>query len=927
MHHSRSPYRWLLAMILALCLTSPALAATKEAPLSKAKKPAAGKDTAQVDVLETRKGGSALPADLTFRARVTAIEPSKAVDINWRYGGEGLGGSVCQGNLVRRLPVGEWTPNTGLATLVKGPWPPAFQGRYWFITFTLGDAASHGVETEFEFNQSGKVIKTVKAPAPDGGTVGIVVPHYLLRKGKDAITADFINELTGLKEYAERRAARTAALPWAKGPVPSKFMIGTDIAGYGKVGYGVRHSDKAIVEAEVATVRQMGVNSLRSAPDFLREMARRHEGIGKAMGMAEISSAAGFPVPAYRKDRKDNDPECGCPFGSRVAGLTTNSVHAALAKNLAIPVPEVWALTIDEIGTVFDHAPEGRKHMDTCPRCAAAFREYVKALGATPADFAKTDWAEVKPGWGGGPKATSYYTRKFNNYATAKLFVELRKAFDAENTKKRQALAAGNTSSAVARQPWIYSYALRGNTFLMAGHSLDFFDFYRYADNAFMYETSNRGWQIWQWDSYLCDVGRILDERMHKRFGIIIKPHRGAPVQRALAAVSRGAKLLYWYTYGPDYYKGDTFCSEPEAIALAVKAAHLIGKSEDVLWGATWAKPAEVAIVKPRCSEFLGNDEQWESAKWVYTALAHAHIPVDPIDEVMLAQDDLSKYKIIYMNGSHLPRKSAEALAKYVADGGTLWTSGWGCARDEADEPLTALQAVLGLEDRAAPEIWRSVGRYKAGAVQSFVDPRSQRAAVPAGAKITGTGPYAASFIPVVGREVLRPGRDTDVLAQFADGGAAMTRHRHGKGVAYVAGFYPGLEYSATVRDGAADMSRDFDAARRSFIAIPALALTQPVVSTSVPAVEGVLLKNAANGKHAVTLMNWAYTVAGADARGRQSIVIAELKDVRVLIRGVGDVKKATSAMLDRELPLSRSGDTIEVTVPQLAEGDVLILE
>jgi hypothetical protein len=236
---------------------------------------------------------------------------------------------------------------------------------------------------------------------------------------------------------------------------------------------------------------------------------------------------------------------------------------------------------------------------------------------------------------------------------------------------------------------------------------------------------------------------------------------------------------------------------------------------------------------------------------------------VDPIDEVMLAQADLARYKAVYLNGSHLPSKSAEALARYVHGGGILWTSGWGCARDEANEPLRVLEPVLGLEARAEPELWYKVQRYGAGAVQPFADLRAVLAPVPESARIISEHPYAASFLPVVGREVLKPAADTQTLARFADGAAAMTVHQYGRGRAHVVGFYPGLEYSAAIRDGQPDMSRDLDAARRSFIVAPALAATQPVVEPSVPAVEGVLLQNASLGKRAVVLMNWALGHAG----------------------------------------------------------------
>ena len=867
-----------------------------------------------------------LPPDLTFRTRVLAITPAHDVKIDWRYGGEALGGEVYRGTLANGLAIGQWTPGTPLAGLAKGPWPPAKQS-WWFITFTVNDAASRDLRMEFEFSYQGQVLKTFTVAAPDGATAGIAVPQYRLAGGKAPSHPEFLAELSGLREYAQRRAEAVARLPWAKGPRPKKLLIATDLGGYGEgIRYGVRHCDKAIVETEAQVLRQMGVNTLRTAPAYLLDMARQRQGYAADFGAGEIGRAMGFPVPTYRKDRTNNDPECGCPFGSQVTQRSTEGVQAALDNNLSIPTPEIWALTIDEIGSVFDQSAEGKKHLEVCPRCLEGFRRYVQGLGATPADFGQADWTAVKPVLAGGPKATTYYTRKFNNYATAKLFADLAAAFDAENAKKRRSLAKGEKSGPVA-QPWIYSYALRGNTFLMGGHSLDFFDFYRYADNAFVYEMSNRGWQIWQWDSYLCDVGRILTREMNKPFGVYVKPHRGAPVQRSLSAVARGARMLYWYTYGPDYFKGDSFSDNLQTIALPVKAAYLLGKTEDVLWGATWACPPEVAIVKPRCSEFLGDDAQWENAKWVYTALAHAHVPVDPIDEVMLAQADLARYKAIYLNGSHLPRKSAEALARYVHSGGILWTSGWGCARDEANEPLSVLEPVLGLETRAEPELWYKVQRYGAVAVQSFADPRAALAPVPEGARIIGEHPYAASFLPVVGREVLKPAADTQTLARFADGAAAMTVHQYGKGRAYVVGFYPGLEYSATIRDGQPDMSRDLDAARRSFIAAPALTVTQPVVEPSVPAVEGVLLQNAALGKRAVVLMNWAYRLTGSADQGKLQASIVEMKDVDIVLRGAGDVTRATSAMLDQDLPVRHQGDALRLTLPRLEEGDVLVLE
>ena len=171
-----------------------------------------------------------------------------------------------------------------------------------------------------------------------------------------------------------------------------------------------------------------------------------------------------------------------------------------------------------------------------------------------------------------------------------------------------------------------------------------------------------------------------------------------------LSAVGRGNTMIYWYTYGPEYFKGDSFSQDPEAVKLTSKAAHLLreGGRRPVRCPLDPARgnrrgPAgdDAALDGPfRRSAHL---VAWENAKWVYTALQHAHLPVDPIDEGILETADLSHWKAIYVSGSHLRRKAAEALARYVRDGGTLYARGWGLVRDEADRPLELMEPVLGL--------------------------------------------------------------------------------------------------------------------------------------------------------------------------------------------------------------------------------------
>ncbi len=926
---------------------------------------------AQVDVYAPKRE-AVVPDDLTVRARVRRLTPSEPSDIVWRWGGEGLGGEVRRGILGKDLSVGEWSPTVSVRSFVKGRFPDPF-----FLTLTAGrrgrggrggapgEGYSTGLEMELELAWRGRVVKRLLEQGPDGGTIGLVIPTGRLAADRTPDNPAFLDGVVGLLEYARRRTAALEALPWASRPAPSKFAVVTDVGGYGvDAGYGVRHTDKRIVKIECRALRQLGVNGLRSAPEYLLQMAARRQGCAAGLGRACIDRAMAYPVPVFRKGRQ-NDPEAGCPFAAGVRSRTEEAVAASLESMRSRGVPEVWGLTVDEIGTVADRSPEGKSHFARCPRCRDAFRAYLKDRGLVPADFGQAAWDDVIPldlaAKDGLPFApadpqaclSAYWTRMFNNWASARLFTPLRDACRASNEAKRRALAEGRADAPEAARPWLYSYALRGNTFLMKGHSLDFFDFYRLADNAFVYETSNRGPQVWSWDSYLCDVGRVVSGRMGLAFGIYVKPHRGAVVQRALSAAARGARMIYWYTYGPDYKKGDSFSQNPADLVLVSKAARILAAAEDVLYGGTWAAPAEVAIVKPRTSEiwmaWTGNPAYtaaWEDAKWTYTALAHAHVPVDPLDEVVLAAGDLSRYKVIYALGPNVTRAAAVALARWVEAGGTLVTSAGGLARDEAQRPLEALAPVLGLAGRTTPEMYRPVQLYGAGGVQSFNDRRDVLAPVPPGAEIrpeAARGPAGAALRPAVGREVLHPAEATAVVARFADGAAAVTRHRHGRGEAWVTGFSPGLEYSARVRGEGFDMTDDFDTGLRTWAAGPALGRVRPVVEPSLPTVEGILVRHADTGRRAVVLMNWAYTsglptgtgeagaVPGpegrATARVRSGVRHVPAADLKITVRGAEPVKAARSAWLQRLLEVEPAADGAVVTLPELAEGDVVFLD
>ena len=371
--------------------------------------------------------------------------------------------------------------------------------------------------------------------------------------------------------------------------------------------------------------------------------------------------------------------------------------------------------------------------------------------------------------------------------------------------------------------------------------------------------------------------------------------------------------MIEWYTYGPDYAKGDSFSQSPELLERVARAARFLGRGEDWLYGARLATAPEVAFVSPRSSEIWGRADglggaAFENAKWVYLALAHAHVPVDILSEAQLAEGKLARYKVIYVPGTHLRRDAAGAVREWVAAGGSLWTDAFGLARDEANQPATALAEVLGLGARKL-ETWGGVDGYRATGLTPLTETNA-----PPGARFAwNSGDIQAA----IGRESL-DAKSAEVLVRFADQKPAVTRHRFGKGDATVVGCWSGLTYSAKVRRAEFSMREDFPVAVRALIAAPALArgVAQPA-RPSEALVEAIALER--DGRRSVALINWAYErTAGASGKGGLQVA----KNLRVELAG-GAAIKSVRSLVHGPLVLKQGA----VVLPEMAEIDLLILE
>ena len=884
----------------------------------------------QVDKSDPTGKGSTVIAKLAMRVRVAKSLPDqKSVRVVWRRGGEGLGGLVVRGEFVSsdktvQIPMGTWSswmPMKDVVANTKG-WDfpsvvvtsePVVKGKNTSPGIPLTD-----VRVDFEFAENSKVFKQFTEIAPKGATVGFAFHGAALAiKTKDgAVSPEFISQLNGLSVHAKNRRERLEKSFSVVVPLPKQFGIIGHMGGYGEgppglrggSGYGTRHCNPAILADEFRTLELLGVNGMVDSLK-LADAA----GVGKKFrNIYWGGPGSGDPMAFFQKPGKVVDMPDGCPYDPELKTYVMKRVATAIEEHQKVGARDSWALWDDEMGVY------AKDHIVRCDRCREVFRTYLKGQKVSLEELGKKSWNEVVPYNVWLPASTAvkgvkvapstgmaaipdnpgdalryYYTYRMMSHANGQVFPEAALKFKESN---------------------INLYAMQGPTPSWNGASLDWHEFYDLKPNtAFVFETSNRDARTWQWESYLADIGRGIANRHEMVMGCLVKPHRGAVAQRMLTVIGRGTKALEWYTYGPDYSKGDSFSQSPELLEQVARAARFLGLAEPLLYDAKFLKQPEVAFVSPRSSEIWSRATDtslttFENAKWVYLALMHANIPVDILSEQQLAEGKLERYKVIYIPGTHLRRDAGKVVRDWVHAGGTVFTDAFGLARDEANQKSPEMNEMLGLADRSL-KTWGSVEQYRA----SDLKPLSE-IAVPA--KEAEFGWDNTKLQARVGREALNV-KTAEVVATFADGKPAVTRNRFGKGEAIVAGLWTGITYSATVRRNDFNMQTDFDSILRKLIAAPAIdrKVYRPAIASN-PMVETIALTK--DGAKSVSLVNWSYhRPSGDTSKG----ILQTIENLRVDLSAMGPMKSVRSIIHG---PLNITNGS--VIVPKMAEIDLLII-
>jgi hypothetical protein len=274
---------------------------------------------------------------------------------------------------------------------------------------------------------------------------------------------------------------------------------------------------------------------------------------------------------------------------------------------------------------------------------------------------------------------------------------------------------------------------------------------------------------------------RLLKAAGRKRgqeLGHLIVADRGH-FQRYLMSLGAGSRGFLSYLYGPLRVIGPAWADSKEISEMWAKALRWTGRCEaDLL--ASSLRPAEAAILVANTSEI--NTAYRHTALYaqsrplrdrydIFAALMDAQVPVEIVGEEEIIEDDaLARYRALYVSDPHVDSRAQARIRAWVEQGGVLWASHAGLARQEYDEPSPLFDEVFGL-----------AGRGETLSTPESLEP-AERIVVATNDLIPAVAFKAAPCRPAW---VLGP---AEVLARYDDGTPVLIRNRFGKGQSFLLG-------------------------------------------------------------------------------------------------------------------------------------------
>lgn len=452
------------------------------------------------------------------------------------------------------------------------------------------------------------------------------------------------------------------------------------------------------------------------------------------------------------------------------------------------------------------------------PEWKIKFQDWLREQNITPEMLGVDSWEAVTPV---GPDAKEkqpelfYYTGLFRLHAMADLSKQAATVY--RKHFPPSALTTVNLS------PYVFSGISDEG-----GHD-EYFLFrdegkYPGLDLMWTEDWPGYGASLQQLSSYLAML-RVAGRPGNKPLGGFLVPYAQPEALRiqAYTWLSEGVRMLNFYSYGPWYAGIDSWSTRYGIYPEMAEIGREIRRLDPALEGMK-RRPAQIAIVYNRTAgiwrDFAVNTEQ--DARYIHWALAHAGYDADIIPEEDIEAGKIANYRLIYLNGVQLRRETAEKLAQWVHEGGTLVGTAGAGTRDTFNRPLETLTAVFGAKSGRLQNV-NSAGRarYETRKLPDLGQAQSQGDAPPVSFRTLGI------------REKLTALPGASVILQRSEAPAGVM-NAWGQGRAIRLAALPGLAYlqeAVGEKEVPATMLPDgYQGELRDFIAWPAkLAGVEPV--------------------------------------------------------------------------------------------------
>lgn len=715
-----------------------------------------------------------------------------------------------------------------------------------------------------------KIIKTLEEEI-EGGLVGFVIPGYTYKYG--------IYEHIELVADIAQRHKKWSSLPGTKDMhLPEKIIFGTDLY--------VRFSSSGILKDELTTLRNLGLNSLSCSGANVKNGEK-------------IIDESGFSKRTYR----DYAPGWGYLAGFEyIAGGGVTDMEKADERSVDEYYRRLtWRLNTqrlnlkkynffvmaDEPHWSYSKTNEVYDHLRQLPNILNDFHGYLRKEGRSPKDFGRSAWTEVALIKQSEIKndfdrklfyhAVMFVTCLYNrNYAYATRAIE--KYFNPDiitaanwNNWHSRIFSDDGKGNVEGAFDWLGFGRERGATCLWTEDRFD--------------DDSSYAW------SYYADLLRSGAQKGGLNFGGYIIPttcrekeKEGIKV-RTIALIGYGAKVIHYWSFGPDYAFNAYAWSEWEYLYRPLaEAIRMVGKIEDVLYPAK-RPSSEIAVLVPLTSHIQEaaiqcGGEYVSEAVNIYYALRHENYPVDFISEGYILDGDLEKYKALYITGPAMQIKAQKEIKKWVANGGTLWASAGAGEYDEYARKSEVLNEVFGTASRST--------RYD-------VPPEPERAM-----KVLNTDVLDETRLVINKYQSAFSVSNGKKIGAYDDGSPAVVLNKYGKGRAVIFGSLPATEYMRKKSDR-------YPAEKRALMISFAKHINRPVI-LSKSMVDAPILESP-KGK-VITLLNyWRWEPMDA---------------LEVTVKNAGKINSVESVELGK-LNYERIGADLKIKLP-LEKVDFIVL-